>query len=52
VERLAAHGVTPTVREPLVRTVHSYAFAVLRLNDLRRAPIVWIHGYGERRKSV
>lgn len=31
VERLAAHGVTPTVREPLVRTVHSYAFAVLRL---------------------
>jgi superfamily I DNA/RNA helicase/RecB family exonuclease len=32
VERLAAHGVTPTVREPLVRTVHSYAFAVLRLH--------------------
>ncbi len=31
VERLAAHGVTPTVREPMVRTVHSYAFAVLRL---------------------
>ncbi|MGH3765170.1 MAG: ATP-dependent helicase [Pseudonocardiaceae bacterium] len=31
VERLVAHGVTPTVREPLVRTVHSYAFAVLRL---------------------
>ncbi|MDQ3761134.1 MAG: ATP-dependent helicase [Actinomycetota bacterium] len=31
VEQLAAHGVTPTVREPLVRTVHSYAFAVLRL---------------------
>jgi superfamily I DNA/RNA helicase/RecB family exonuclease len=31
VERLAAHGVTPTVREPLVRTVHSYAFAVLRI---------------------
>lgn len=31
VERLAAQGVTPTVREPLVRTVHSYAFAVLRL---------------------
>ncbi|MGH3809907.1 MAG: ATP-dependent helicase [Pseudonocardiaceae bacterium] len=32
VARLAAHGVTPTVREPLVRTVHSYAFAVLRLH--------------------
>src|SRR6201999_2693233 len=31
VERLAGHGVTPTVREPLVRTVHSYAFAVLRV---------------------
>ncbi|MGH3754547.1 MAG: ATP-dependent helicase [Pseudonocardiaceae bacterium] len=31
VEQLAAHDVTPTVREPLVRTVHSYAFAVLRL---------------------
>ncbi|MGQ0719124.1 MAG: ATP-dependent helicase [Pseudonocardiales bacterium] len=31
VEQLAARGVTPTVREPLVRTVHSYAFAVLRL---------------------
>src|SRR3977135_1424974 len=31
VERLVAHGVTPTVRELLVRTVHSYAFAVLRL---------------------
>ncbi|MGH3987296.1 MAG: ATP-dependent helicase, partial [Pseudonocardiaceae bacterium] len=31
IERLAAHGVMPTVREPLVRTVHSYAFAVLRL---------------------
>ncbi|MGH3549489.1 MAG: ATP-dependent helicase [Pseudonocardiaceae bacterium] len=31
VERLVAQGVTPTVREPLVRTVHSYAFAVLRL---------------------
>ena len=30
VERLVAHGVTPTVRELLVRTVHSYAFAVLR----------------------
>jgi superfamily I DNA/RNA helicase/RecB family exonuclease len=31
VERLVAGGVTPTVREPLVRTVHSYAFSVLRL---------------------
>ncbi|MGH3905749.1 MAG: ATP-dependent helicase, partial [Pseudonocardiaceae bacterium] len=31
VEQLAAQGATPTVREPLVRTVHSYAFAVLRL---------------------
>ncbi|MCA1820356.1 MAG: ATP-dependent helicase [Pseudonocardia sp.] len=31
VERLVAEGVTPTVREPLVRTVHSYAFSVLRL---------------------
>jgi superfamily I DNA/RNA helicase/RecB family exonuclease len=31
VEQLSTHGVTPTVREPLVRTVHSYAFAVLRL---------------------
>src|ERR687896_125952 len=31
VERLAAHDVTPTVREPMVRTVHSYAFAVLRM---------------------
>ncbi|PZS19884.1 MAG: ATP-dependent DNA helicase [Pseudonocardiales bacterium] len=31
VERLVAQGVTPTVREPLVRTVHSYAFAVLRM---------------------
>lgn len=31
VERLVSHGVTPTVRELLVRTVHSYAFAVLRL---------------------
>jgi superfamily I DNA/RNA helicase/RecB family exonuclease len=31
VELLAARGVTPTVREPLVRTVHSYAFGVLRL---------------------
>ncbi|HSZ30740.1 MAG TPA: UvrD-helicase domain-containing protein, partial [Pseudonocardiaceae bacterium] len=39
VERLAAHGVTPTVREPLVRTVHSYAFAVLRLQaSLRDLP--------------
>ncbi|PZS39014.1 MAG: ATP-dependent DNA helicase [Pseudonocardiales bacterium] len=31
VERLVARGVTPTVRDLLVRTVHSYAFAVLRL---------------------
>ncbi len=31
VERLVDGGVTPTVREPLVRTVHSYAFSVLRL---------------------
>ncbi|MDQ3826981.1 MAG: AAA family ATPase, partial [Actinomycetota bacterium] len=31
VEQLVAGGVTPTVREPLVRTVHSYAFSVLRL---------------------
>jgi superfamily I DNA/RNA helicase/RecB family exonuclease len=31
VELLAARDVTPTVREPLVRTVHSYAFGVLRL---------------------
>ncbi len=31
VERLVAGGVTPTVRDPLVRTVHSYAFSVLRL---------------------
>ncbi|HET9117780.1 MAG TPA: UvrD-helicase domain-containing protein, partial [Pseudonocardiaceae bacterium] len=31
VARLVAGGVTPTVREPLVRTVHSYAFSVLRL---------------------
>jgi superfamily I DNA/RNA helicase/RecB family exonuclease len=39
VERLVAHGVTPTVREPLVRTVHSYAFAVLRLQaSLRDLP--------------
>ncbi|MBV9143534.1 MAG: ATP-dependent helicase [Pseudonocardiales bacterium] len=39
VERLTAHGVTPTVREPLVRTVHSYAFAVLRLQaSLRDLP--------------
>ena len=39
VERLAAHGATPTVREPLVRTVHSYAFAVLRLQaSLRDLP--------------
>ncbi|MGH3866199.1 MAG: ATP-dependent helicase [Pseudonocardiaceae bacterium] len=39
VERLAAQGVTPTVREPLVRTVHSYAFAVLRLQaSLRDLP--------------
>ena len=39
VERVAAHGVTPTVREPLVRTVHSYAFAVLRLQaSLRDLP--------------
>ncbi|MGH3797997.1 MAG: ATP-dependent helicase [Pseudonocardiaceae bacterium] len=35
VQRLAAHGVTPTVREPLVRTVHSYAFALLRLQASR-----------------
>ncbi|MGQ0775204.1 MAG: ATP-dependent helicase [Pseudonocardiales bacterium] len=35
VEQLAAHGVTPTVREPLVRTVHSYAFALLRLQASR-----------------
>ena len=33
VERLAAHQFTPTVREPLVRTVHSYAFALLRLQS-------------------
>jgi superfamily I DNA/RNA helicase/RecB family exonuclease len=39
VERLVVHGVTPTVREPLVRTVHSYAFAVLRLQaSLRDLP--------------
>ncbi|MBW0008589.1 MAG: ATP-dependent helicase, partial [Pseudonocardiales bacterium] len=39
VEQLVAHGVTPTVREPLVRTVHSYAFAVLRLQaSLRDLP--------------
>ncbi|HET9257256.1 MAG TPA: ATP-dependent DNA helicase [Pseudonocardiaceae bacterium] len=39
VERLVAAGVTPTVREPLVRTVHSYAFSVLRLqSSLRDAP--------------
>ncbi|MEO7196772.1 MAG: ATP-dependent DNA helicase [Pseudonocardiaceae bacterium] len=39
VERLTAQGVTPTVREPLVRTVHSYAFAVLRLQaSLRDLP--------------
>ncbi|HKS53293.1 MAG TPA: ATP-dependent DNA helicase [Pseudonocardiaceae bacterium] len=31
VERLVAGGITPTVRDPLVRTVHSYAFSVLRL---------------------
>ncbi len=31
VERLVDGGITPTVREPLVRTVHSYAFSVLRL---------------------
>jgi superfamily I DNA/RNA helicase/RecB family exonuclease len=31
VDCLVAHGVTPTVRELLVRTVHSYAFGVLRL---------------------
>jgi superfamily I DNA/RNA helicase/RecB family exonuclease len=31
VEQLVAGGLTPTVREPLVRTVHSYAFSVLRL---------------------
>ena len=31
VARLVAGSVTPTVREPLVRTVHSYAFSVLRL---------------------
>jgi superfamily I DNA/RNA helicase/RecB family exonuclease len=39
VERLVAGGVTPTVREPLVRTVHSYAFSVLRLQaSLHDAP--------------
>jgi superfamily I DNA/RNA helicase/RecB family exonuclease len=39
VEQLATRGVTPTVREPLVRTVHSYAFAVLRLHaSLRELP--------------
>ncbi|MEO9220483.1 MAG: ATP-dependent helicase, partial [Mycobacteriaceae bacterium] len=33
-ERLtvAGHGSAATIREPLVRTVHSYAFAVLRLH--------------------
>jgi superfamily I DNA/RNA helicase/RecB family exonuclease len=31
VAQLVAGGVTPTVREPLVRTVHSYAFSALRL---------------------
>jgi superfamily I DNA/RNA helicase/RecB family exonuclease len=36
VEQLASHGVTPTVREPLVRTVHSYAFALLRLQAALR----------------
>ncbi|MDT5011206.1 MAG: hypothetical protein QOH57_2823, partial [Mycobacterium sp.] len=29
--RLTSHGRGPVIREPLVRTVHSYAFAVLRL---------------------
>jgi superfamily I DNA/RNA helicase/RecB family exonuclease len=39
VEQLVAGGVTPTVREPLVRTVHSYAFSVLRLQaSLHDAP--------------
>lgn len=39
VERLVAGGVMPTVREPLVRTVHSYAFSVLRLQaSLQDAP--------------
>jgi superfamily I DNA/RNA helicase/RecB family exonuclease len=32
-ELLAAGGSVRTVREPLVRTVHSYAFAVLRLQS-------------------
>lgn len=39
IERLVDRGVTPTVREPLVRTVHSYAFSVLRLQaSLRDGP--------------
>ncbi|HZS21549.1 MAG TPA: ATP-dependent DNA helicase, partial [Pseudonocardiaceae bacterium] len=39
VEQLVAGGVAPTVREPLVRTVHSYAFSVLRLQaSLHDAP--------------
>lgn len=33
VELLAAGGEVRTMREPLVRTVHSYAFAVLRLQS-------------------
>jgi superfamily I DNA/RNA helicase/RecB family exonuclease len=36
VELLASQGATPTVREPLVRTVHSYAFGVLRLRAAQR----------------
>lgn len=36
VELLASRGGAPTVREPLVRTVHSYAFAVLRLWAVQR----------------
>ncbi|HEU0089621.1 MAG TPA: ATP-dependent DNA helicase [Pseudonocardiaceae bacterium] len=36
VELLTAQGSTPTVREPLVRTVHSYAFALLRLQASRQ----------------
>ncbi|HEY2764069.1 MAG TPA: ATP-dependent DNA helicase [Pseudonocardiaceae bacterium] len=35
IEQLAAGGASPTVREPLVRTVHSYAFALLRLQAAR-----------------
>ncbi|MDT5095611.1 MAG: hypothetical protein QOH60_4974 [Mycobacterium sp.] len=30
-KELTSHGASPVIREPLVRTVHSYAFAVLRL---------------------